>query len=1109
MKHLLTALFFLVVAASSQAQVKTQGLCSCSANVIINKPTAESVTSTSVNLQWTTTFNYAFIIEAGDVAIANDWDDNNGGPITNALSNPRKGTAINLQPGHTYVFSIRGEKNCSGDNCTEWTSTINSPNSDPILLIPGVPNPSVTATAATSFQITYSAVYGASDYRVDAATDAGFTSFVSGFNNVNTGGALNPSISGLTPGVTYYYRVRATNASGTSASSTTKSIVTLANVPTLSAATSVTGNSFVANWPSATGAVSYQIDVATDASFTNFVTGYSQLGVTGTTKTVSGLQSGTIYFYRVRSVNSAGAVSAFSTAAQQLTISAKPVISSASAIATGSYSLNWAAVQNAVSYQLDVSANDQFTSFVTGFNSKSVTGTTASVTSLTPGTNYYARLRSVNGSGVSASSDIFNTITVPSAPIATAATTAGTDRFTANWNQSTGAASYRLDVATDDQFINILASASNVSTTGVSKVFTGLNPGTTYYYRARAVNAGGTSANSNIVSQLTLPASPNNVAITDITATTMKLSWSAVQSATEYDIFVSKTLAFDDILPEYNPMVISNSITETVLNTGLLPATVYYIRLRAKNSTDFGGYSETKTASTLGGQVADIALTDLVSPPSVTPGSSSSLTFKLDGGAGGLHTKIYHRKKTESQFTSEEVTTIKGTNTITINDTWLDDIGMEFYIEVTDDNGNIQRTGIKTILIHLANISVPVSSFGKDVKNYYIISVPYDLSTTKMADLFESLLGEYNEAHWRLVRYKDGKNQDYRDGLAVSNIERGAGYWFISKDPVNLSFGQATTFDNSIDRPFRLSLKKGWNQIGNPVNRLIKWDDLTSIPENSGIKVSKLLTYANETLSLAESNELKPFEGGFVYADEALELTFPVTPDVSSGRKQSKSGETFAGDWTLPIQVIQGQLTNNLSGIGMNHAASDDKDGLDLPTPPAFVRYVDFSSNGLSRNITRTKDSFVWNFLLTSNVDNAVTLKWDNTAINGQLILHDKKANKLVNMNKVNSYVATPSSGINIYYDRYNMYEGTETSLGAAYPNPFKDLTTIPFDYNQSLATLIVLDVNGAEVTRLSVSSSEIEWNGKNSQGVPVAPGMYIYRLYTNSSVFTGKIIKQ
>jgi hypothetical protein len=1114
MKYLLITFSFLAAGITSHAQVKTNaGLCSCSNNVQINKPTLESVTATTVNLQWTTSFNYAFTIRYGDITSGGAFD-NNQGPITNGLSNPRKGTANNLQPGHTYTFSIHGEKTCTGDNCTEWVSSTDSPSSDQILLIPAVPDPSITAVAANTFQITYPGIYGASDYRIDVATDAAFTNFVTGFNNVNTGGALNPTIFNCSPGVTYYYRARATNGAGASTSSTTKSVVTLANPPTLSASTSVTASSFIANWAAATGATSYQIDVATDAGFTAFVSGFVQLPVTGTTKSITGLQPGTTYFYRVRSVNSANATSAFSTASQQLTLPAKPGISS-SAITTSSYSINWTAIQSATGYQLDVSTNDTFTDLITGFNSKSVTGTSTNIPSLTPGTNYYTRLRSVNGTGLSASSDALNTITVPSAPVALAATTAGTDRFTANWNQVTGAASYRLDVATDDQFANILTSASNVSATGIAKVFTALSRGTTYYYRIRAVNAGGTSANSNIISQLTLPDAPNNFAISEITAATMKTSWNAVQSATEYHIYVSNTLAFDDILPDYNPLVVASSITEKVLNTNLQPSTVYYLRLRAKNSTGLSGFSEIKTVSTLsgsGGDDLDIKLTDLTSPSSVALGSSSTLTFKLDGGFGVLHTKLYHRKKTESDFISSDVTTIKGTNTITIDDTWLDDIGMEFYVETTDDGGHAQRSATKTILIHIANVTVPVSSFGKDVNNYHIIAVPYNLATTKMADLFEPIngLGSYNEAHWRLVHYKDGNNQDYRDGLSVSNIERGAGYWFISKDNVDISFGQANTFDNSLDQPFQLSLKKGWNQIGNPVNRMIKWDNLTSLPENSNVKVSKLLTYVNETISLDESNELKPFEGGFVYADENSVLTFPVTLNAaSSGRKQSPADESLAGDWMLPIQVSQDRLISNISGIGMHHAASDDKDRLDLPTPPAFVRYVDFSSQGLSRNVIKTTDSFTWGFTLTSDLNNAITLKWDNTSVDGQLVMHDKHANKLINMNKVSSYVASPSSDISIYYDRNKNFEGTEVSLGIAYPNPFKEITTIQFDYVPTNAMLVVLDLNGAEVARLNSSSSDIGWNGKNSQGNVVSPGMYIYRLYTGSAVYTGKIIKQ
>ncbi len=75
--------------------------------------------------------------------------------------------------------------------------------------------------------------------------------------------------------------------------------------PVATAATNITVNSFTANWQGIPGATGYFLDVATDASFTNFVAGYNNLSVGNVTSyNVSGLTCGRSYYYRVRAASS-------------------------------------------------------------------------------------------------------------------------------------------------------------------------------------------------------------------------------------------------------------------------------------------------------------------------------------------------------------------------------------------------------------------------------------------------------------------------------------------------------------------------------------------------------------------------------------------------------------------------------------------------------------------------------------------------------------------------------------------------------------------------------------------------------------------------------------
>jgi 6-phosphogluconolactonase (cycloisomerase 2 family) len=89
----------------------------------------------------------------------------------------------------------------------------------------------------------------------------------------------------------------------------------------------------------------------------------------------------------------------------------------------------------------------------------------------------------------------------------------------------------------------------------------------------------------------------------------------------------------------------------------------------------------------------------------------------------------------------------------------------------------------------------------------------------------------------------------------------------------------------------------------------------------------------------------------------------------------------------------------------------------------------------------------------------------------------------------------------NISEQTMSLFGPKEYRLQQNYPNPFNPVTTIRYELPQNAhVRLTIYDVLGREVVRLVdegylAGAYSVVWNGTNRYGVPVASGIYIYRL--------------
>lgn len=438
-----------------------------------------------------------------------------------------QGTIYSLYGQDGALRSQRDERKGEAYHYITLNGSLVARVTDPAPVI-GVPMLSAPASSSNgTYTLQWTAVTLATQYEVQEALNGG------AWQAAYAGAATSLNLSSQ-PSGSYGYRARACkNAVCGNWSATATVVVALppASAPTLTVPATAPNGNYSVGWTTVNGATSYTLEESVNGGAWAQAYNGANLSQPYTSK-----PAGT-YAYRIKACNPNGCSGVSATATTQAIYApGAPTLSVPASSYTGNYTVSWAAVSGATSYQLEESANGGAWTLVqnSAATSKAYTGKADG--------SYSYRAKACNAAGCSSLSATagISVLTPPTTvPTVTAPANNTTGSYAVSWTTVPKATSYTLHVK-----VNGAVNGTNIySGAGTSRNVSGQGDGSYAYYVLACNGAGCSNWSAPATTHVTLvPAMPAN--LTGYTEPDPDLQgsryfyvyWSAVLGATYYEL---------------------------------------------------------------------------------------------------------------------------------------------------------------------------------------------------------------------------------------------------------------------------------------------------------------------------------------------------------------------------------------------------------------------------------------------------------------------------------------------------------------------------------------------------------------------------------------------
>ena len=439
-------------------------------------------------------------------------------------------------------------------------------------------------------------------------------------------------------------------------------------------------------------------------------------------------------------------------------------------------------------------------------------------------------------------------------------------------------------------------------------------------------------------------------------------------------------------------------------------------------------------------------------------------------------------------------------------------------------------------MLTMSNTQNPYKS-GYPRGKWYMLSIPAKLNNPTVSQVFdnEAELGSYGEPNWRLFSYNDSDNNGMTDSYIEFDVNQpssifqfttGKAFWLKanpegSKIAIDVGAGYVLPLE-----PHTISLKAGWNQIGNPFAFPIAF-----FPND--LSIANQLYLPDGAGGYHLTTTMLPWNGYFIYVNGNNNVELVLTPSLS---KSLQKDYVESGEWVMQIATYCCDSKDEINYLGISEISSDNYDIKDLPEPPAIGDHISLyfphpdwqqrCKQYTSDFRLNMKDGQVWNFEVTTNQNSPeITLNWEMIYAaqpDLKFILYDINRAQSIDMKFNNRYTFSPLNKeapsrfkiivgcahfIEHQLDDVQSHIPGNFCLYQNYPNPFNASTIIPFDISRtSNVKLVLYNIKGEEVEVITnkvfePGCHEISYNATN-----LPSGLFFYKIEAEGFVKMKKL---